>query len=96
MTLLKLVAIVAHPFKLLFFYYFQVSVNNTYPKGQKLMGRTNRRLGKLLPGLPEDLRFCGYFGVSVKVAVVAWEMMDETIASPLAPSFFFFCGHLRS
>jgi hypothetical protein len=41
------------------------------------MGRANRRLGKLLPGLPEDLRFRGHFGVSAEVAVEVWEMMNE-------------------
>ncbi len=48
MTLLKVVAIVAQSSKLLFFYNFQVSLNNACCKGQKVMGWANRRLGKLL------------------------------------------------
>jgi hypothetical protein len=34
-------------------------------------------LGTLLPGSPEDTRFCGFFGFSAEVVVVAWEMMEE-------------------
>jgi hypothetical protein len=41
----------------------------------------------LLPGSPEDKRFCGYFGVSAKVAVEAWEMMEELDCLPLLPQF---------
>ena len=63
--------------QIIVFFIFLVSVNDAYHKGQKVMGRANRRLGKLLPGLPEDLRFRGHFGVSAEVAVEAWEMMNE-------------------
>jgi hypothetical protein len=37
----------------------QVTVNNAYVHGQKVMGRANQRLGKLLVGSPKDLRFVG-------------------------------------
>ena len=33
-----------------------MSVDDAYREGQQVMGRASRRLGKLLPGLPEDLR----------------------------------------
>jgi hypothetical protein len=71
-------------------------VNNAFRKGQKVMGQANRRLGKLLPGFPEDLRFCGYFGLSAAVAVEAWEMMDKHNCLPPDPKFVHFSGHLRS
>jgi hypothetical protein len=45
----------------------QVAVANAYTTGQKVMGQANQKLGKLLPGLPEDLHFCGFFGVSADV-----------------------------
>ncbi len=51
------------------------------------MGRRSHRLGILLPGLSEDHRFCGYFCVSAKVAVEAWEMMEELDYLPPFPQF---------
>jgi hypothetical protein len=65
-------------------------VNEAYRKGQKVMGQASRRLGKLLPGLPEDLCFCGYFGVSVEVAMEAWEMMEKHNCLPPVPNFLHF------
>ena len=41
------------------------SIEYVYKTGQKVMGRTSIRLGKLLPGSPEDIRFRGSFGVSL-------------------------------
>ena len=58
--------------------------------GQKVMGRASRQLGKLLTGSPEDLRFRGYFGVSAKVAVEAWEMMEDHSVLPPNPKFIHF------
>ncbi len=55
--------------------------------GQRVMGRTGHTLGTLLPGSPEDTRFCGYFGVSAEVAVEAWEMMEELDCLPPSPQF---------
>jgi hypothetical protein len=52
-----------------------------------VMGRTSHTLGTLLPGSPEDKRFCGYFGVSAEVAVEAWEMMEELDCLPPLPQF---------
>jgi len=51
------------------------------------MGRGSHRLGILLPGSSEDHRFRGYFGVSVVVAVEAWEMMQELEYLPPSPQF---------
>ncbi len=65
----------------------QVTVNNAYVHGQKVMDRANRRLGKLLVGLPEDPRFCAFFGVSVGVAVEAWERMADHSCLPPNPEF---------
>jgi hypothetical protein len=94
MTLLKVVAIDAHSSKLSFFYNFQVSVNDAYHEGQKVMGRANRWLGKLLPGLPEDLHFSRYFGLSVEVALEVWGMMDEHNCLPPGPKFLHFLWSL--
>ena len=49
----------------------KISVEDVYRFGQIIMGRANRRLGKLVTGLPEDLRFRGFFGVSTEVALEA-------------------------
>jgi hypothetical protein len=65
----------------------QVTVNDAYVHGQKVMGWANRRLGKLLMCLPEDLRFCAFFGVSAEVAVEAWEMMGDHSYLPPNPKF---------
>ena len=46
-----------------------MTINDAYVQEQKVMGRVNRRLVKLLVGSPEDLRFCVSFGVSEEVAV---------------------------
>ncbi len=51
------------------------------------MGRAERRLGKLSTGLPKDLRFRVFFGVSADVAVEAWEMMEDNNFLPLDPMF---------
>jgi hypothetical protein len=67
-----------------------MSVNEAYREGQKVMGQANRRLGKSLPGLPEDLCFCRYFGMSAEVAVEAWEMMDKHNYLPPVPKFLHF------
>ena len=73
-----------------------VTVEKAYVAGQKVMGRANRRLGKLLPGSPEDLRFCGFFGVSAQVAVTAWDMLENHSVLPPNPKFVHFYGHSRS
>ena len=54
------------------------------------MGRANLRLGKLLPGSPEDLRFRAFFGVSAQVSVTAWDMMENHSSPPYSrvPPFF--------
>jgi hypothetical protein len=64
-----------------------VTVKDAYVQGQKGVGRTNRKLGKLLMGLPEDLRFCVSFGVSAEVAVEAWAMMADHNCLPPIPKF---------
>jgi hypothetical protein len=65
----------------------QVTINNAYVHRQKVMGQANQRLGKLLVGLPEDLRFRAFFGVSAEVAVEAWEMMADHSCLPPNPEF---------
>jgi hypothetical protein len=49
----------------------KVSVDDAYRLGQPVMGRVGYRLGVIHPGSPKDKPFCGYFGVSVEVAVEA-------------------------
>ena len=68
----------------------QVTVANAYATGQKVMGRANLRLGKLLPGSPEDLRFRAFFGVSAQVSVTAWDMMENHSVLPPTPEFLHF------
>ncbi len=65
----------------------QVTVNDAYLHRQKVMGRANPRLGKLLVGSPEDLHFCAFFGVSAEVAVEGWEMMADHSFLPPNPKF---------
>ncbi len=65
----------------------QVTVNNAYVHGQKVIGRANQRLGKLLVGSPEDLRFRAFFGVSAEIAVEEWEMMADHSCLPPNPKF---------
>ena len=64
-----------------------MTVNDAYREGQVVMGRADKRLGKLLPGSPKDLRFRGYFGISAEVAVMAWDMMDKHDCLPFEPIF---------
>ncbi len=61
-----------------------------YTTGQKGMGRANRRLGKLLPGLPEDLHFRGLFDVLAEVSVTAWDTMDNHSVLPPTPKLLHF------
>jgi hypothetical protein len=65
----------------------QVTINDAYVHGQKVMGRANQRLGKLLVGSPKDLRFCSSFGVSAEIAVEAWGMMADHNFLPPNPEF---------
>ena len=46
------------------------------------MGRAKLRLWKLLPGLPEDLHFRAFFGVSAQVSVTAWDMVENNSVLP--------------
>ena len=66
------------------------SIEYLYKTGQKVMGRTSKRLGKLLPGSPEDIRFRGSFGVSAKVAKTTWELMEEHGLRPPGSDFLYF------
>ena len=68
----------------------QVTVQEAYVAGQKVMGRASRKLGKLLPGSPEDLRFRAFFGVSTQVAVTAWSLMEDHNVLPPNPKFVHF------
>jgi hypothetical protein len=68
----------------------QVTIDNVYVNGQKVMGWANQRLGKLLVGSPEDLRFHAFFGVSAEVAVEAWEMMADHSCLPPNTKFLYY------
>jgi hypothetical protein len=68
----------------------QVVAANAYTTRQKVMGWANQRLGKLPPGLPEDLRFCGFFGVLAEVSVTASDMMENHSVLPPTPKLFHF------
>jgi hypothetical protein len=54
------------------------------------MGCTSTRLGKLLPGLPKDIRFHGSFGVSAELAKTTWELMEEHGLRPPDSDFLHF------
>jgi hypothetical protein len=77
------------------FVFAKILVKEVYHFSQIVMGRAERKLGKLVTGSPEDLRFRGFFGVSAEVAVEAWEMMDKQKCLPPIPSSFTICGHLH-
>ena len=68
----------------------QVTVEDAYVSGQKVMGRASRKLGQLLSGSPEDLRFRAFFGVSAQVAVTAWSMMEGHSVLPPTAKFVHF------
>ncbi len=51
------------------------------------MGQAERRPEKLSTGLPKDLCFQVFFGVSANVAVEAWEMMENYNFLPPDPKF---------
>jgi hypothetical protein len=68
----------------------KVSIEYVYKTGQEVMGRTSMGLGKLLPGSPEDIRFCGLFGVSAKLAKTTWELMEEHGLHPPGSDFLHF------
>ncbi len=80
-------SLISHVFCQLFYHAKKISVEDAYPEGQRVMGRTSHMLGTLLPGSPEDKRFCGYFGVSAEVMVEAWEMREELDCLPPLPQF---------
>ena len=65
----------------------KISVEDAYCFGQIILGRADRRLGKLVTGSPEDLRFREFFGVLTEVVVEAWEMKDEQKCLPSDPLF---------
>ena len=65
----------------------QVAVADAYTTRQKVMGRANQRLGKLLVGSPKDLRFHAFIGVSAEIAMEAWEMMADHSCLPPNPKF---------
>ena len=66
------------------------SVIDIYVEGQRVMGNTNPKLGKLLPGSPEDRRFRGLFGVSAQVVVDAWRLMEINGVLPENPQLCHF------
>jgi len=67
-----------------------VTVASIYATRQKVMGRAKLRLWKLLPGLPEDLHFRAFFGVSAQVSVTAWDMVENNSVLPPTPEFLHF------
>jgi hypothetical protein len=75
----------------LFLYKRKQTIETAYANGQAVMGRANHKLGKLLPGSPEDRRFRAFFGVSAQVSVTAWMMMEEENFLPPNPNFLHVC-----
>jgi hypothetical protein len=80
-------SLISHVFCQLFYHANKISVEDVYREGQRVIGQTSHTLGILLPGSPEDKRFCGYFEVSAEVAVEAREMMEELDCLPPLPQF---------
>ena len=73
-----------------FFNRNQVTGEEAYMTGQKVMGQASQKLGKLLSGSPKDLCFQAFFGVSAQVAVTAWSMMEDHSVLPPNPKFVHF------
>jgi hypothetical protein len=48
------------------------------------------RLGKFLLGFPEDIHFCGLFGVSTELAKTTWELMEDHGLRPSGSDFLHF------
>jgi hypothetical protein len=67
-----------------------IFVEDAFVIGQRVMGWAAQRLGKLLMGLPKDLHFCGFFGVSAEVAVEVWHMMEDHDCLTPGPKFLHF------
>ncbi len=59
-----------------------------------MTGRAFQRLGKLLVGAPEDLRFCRFFGVSAEIVVEAWRMMEDHNCLSPNPKFLHYLWEL--
>jgi hypothetical protein len=74
----------------IFFCNRQVTVEEAYETGQKVMGQASQKLGKLLSGSPKELRFQAFIGVSAQVAVTAWSMMDDHSVLPSNPKLVHF------
>ena len=68
----------------------QVTVDDAYVNGQKVMRRASQKLGKLLPGLPKDRRFCAFFGLLAQVSIPAWNMMEDKNVLPPNLKFLHF------
>jgi hypothetical protein len=85
-----------HIVQYILLYSNKASIEHIYKTGQEVMGCTSTRLGKLLPGSPEDIRFRGLFGVSAELAKITWELMENHGLHPSGIDFLHFCGHLRS
>ncbi len=77
--------LISHVFCQLFYNAKNITVEDAYREGQRVMGRTSYKLGTLLPGSLQDKLFRGYFGVSAEVAVEAWKMMEELDCLPPLP-----------
>jgi hypothetical protein len=67
-----------------------VTVDYTYINEEKVMGQASQRLGKLFPSSPEDQGFGVFFGLSVQVSVMAWNMMEDKNVLPPNPKFLHF------
>jgi hypothetical protein len=65
----------------------KILVEEAFVIGQHVMGWVARWLGKLLVGSPKDLRFHKNFGVSLEVAVEAWQLMEDHNCLPPNPEF---------
>ena len=63
---------------------------DVYVEGHRVMGRTQPKLGTLLPGSPEDRRFRGLFGVSTQVVLDAWRLMETHDLLPNNPQLCHF------
>jgi hypothetical protein len=66
---------------------------DSYWEGQKVMGHTGHALGILSPGSPKDLHHQGFLGVSMEVAMKAWNNMEELdLLPPFSQFHHYICA----
>jgi hypothetical protein len=69
------------------------TVEDVYNMGKTMMNRSNRTLGKLHRGSPEDVRFCEKFGAGANVVFDAWGPFSSVTLFLVVDCLYIYCGH---